>query len=88
MAPRKFNVGQRILVHMSPHPGHATDSFLPGRVTKYMGKMDLYDGRVPQKRVDFPVVQHHYEIELEEGGQVFNSESRIIPDPRYKNNFL
>ena len=81
---RKFNVGDRVLVSVEIHPGHVSEAYLPGIISEYKGKMDLYDGRVPQDKVDFPVVQHAYQIKLEEGRSVINFQGRMLPDPRYR----
>ena len=81
---RKFKVGQRVLANVLPHPGHVTEAYLPGVISEYHGKMDIYDGRVSQDKVDFPVVQHAYQIELEECGSVMNFQCRILPDHRFR----
>ena len=47
-----------------------------------IGIMDIYDGRVPQEKVDFPVLQHFYWLRLEDGGETMNCESRIFLYPR------
>ncbi len=77
----KYNIGTKVLAHLEPHPGHYTEAFLPGTIEEQLGQMDIYDGRVPQEKVDFPVVQHFYRVRLDEGGEVYQFESRILPNP-------
>ncbi len=79
----KYELGAKVLVHVQPHPGHKTEAFLPGSIEECLGKMDIYDGRVPQEEVDFPIMQHFYLVALEEGGHVSQFESRILSNPTY-----
>ena len=80
----KYDLGDKVLVEALPGPGHHEKAWLPGTIEKKLGLIDLYDGRVSQESVDFPVIQHHYEVSLEEGGIIMNAECRIIPHPHYQ----
>lgn len=77
----KYELGDKVLVEALPAPGHHEMSWLPGTIEKHLGQIDMYDGRVSQEEVDFPVVQHHYRVELDQGGTIMNAECRIICHP-------
>jgi hypothetical protein len=76
-----YKVGDKVLVEVLPNPTHRKRAWLPGTIEKALGTIDLYDGKISQAKVNFPVVQHHYWVGLDEGGGVMNAEQRITSHP-------
>ena len=78
----KYDLGTRVLTGMDPDEFRGQTVFVPATIIEQIGIMDIYDGRVPQEKVDFPVLQHFYWLRLEDGGETMNCESRIFLYPR------
>ena len=56
--------------------------FVPATIVEQLEVMNLYDERIPQSKVDFPVKQHYYRMKSQEGGETTNCKGRMVLDTR------